>query len=152
MRSIASVWEMSREHCCSVRLSRLSNTSIMVTAEAYHLQFKNKAQPETVGPASGPRYPAPFFRYAEVLSRHPLFRPYLALAAVCFFWGTTYLGIRMSLEAFPPLMLVSVRFIISGSILLLFAKTRGLYLPRGRELAAACFSGVLTLGVGNGAL
>jgi drug/metabolite transporter (DMT)-like permease len=97
-------------------------------------------------------YKLQFFRYAEVLSRHPLFRPYLALAAVCFFWGTTYLGIRMSLETFPPLMLVCVRFIISGSILLLFARARGLYLPRGRELAAACFSGVLTLGVGNGAL
>jgi drug/metabolite transporter (DMT)-like permease len=31
-------------------------------------------------------------------------------------------------------------------------KRRGLYLPRGRELAAACFSGFLTLGIGNGAL
>jgi drug/metabolite transporter (DMT)-like permease len=86
------------------------------------------------------------------LSRHPLFKPYLALAAVCFFWGTTYLGIRMSLESFPPLLLVTVRYLLSGSILLLFAKARGLYLPRGRELAAACFSGFLTLGIGNGAL
>ena len=90
--------------------------------------------------------------YARRLSRHPLFKPYLALIAVCFFWGTTYLGIRMSLESFPPLELVCVRYLISGSILLLFAKARGLYLPRGRELAAACFSGFLTLGVGNGAL
>src|ERR1700683_4105658 len=86
------------------------------------------------------------------LARHPLFKPYLALAAVCFFWGTTYLGIRMSLESFPPLMLVTGRYLISGSIMLLFAKARGLYLPRGRELAAACFSGFLTLGIGNGAL
>ena len=86
------------------------------------------------------------------MSRHPLFKPYLALAAVCFFWGTTYLGIRMSLESFPPLLLVTVRYLLSGSILLLFAKARGLYLPRGRELAAACFSGFLTLGIGNGAL
>jgi drug/metabolite transporter (DMT)-like permease len=86
------------------------------------------------------------------LRRHPLFKPYLALVAVCFFWGTTYLGIRMSLETFPPLMLVSVRYILSGSILLLFALARGIYLPRGRELAAACFSGFLVLGVGNGAL
>ncbi|HUI54134.1 MAG TPA: EamA family transporter [Bryobacteraceae bacterium] len=86
------------------------------------------------------------------MSRHPLFKPYLALIAVCFFWGTTYLGIRMSLESFPPLELVCVRYLLSGSILLLFAKARGLYLPRGRELAAACFSGFLTLGVGNGAL
>lgn len=90
--------------------------------------------------------------YAEGLSRHPLFRPYLALVAVCIFWGTTYLGIRMALETFPPLVLVSARYIISGSILLLFARVRGLYLPRGKELAAACFSGLGTLGVGNGAL
>jgi drug/metabolite transporter (DMT)-like permease len=86
------------------------------------------------------------------LARHPLFKPYLALVAVCFFWGTTYLGIRMSLESFPPLELVCIRYIISGSILLLFAKARGLYLPRGRDLAVACFSGFFTLGIGNGAL
>jgi drug/metabolite transporter (DMT)-like permease len=86
------------------------------------------------------------------LPRHPLFTAYLALGAVCFFWGTTYLGIRMSLESFPPLMLVSVRYMISGAILLLFARARGIYVPRGRELAAACFSGFFTLGVGNGAL
>ena len=86
------------------------------------------------------------------MSRHPLFKPYLALAAVCFFWGTTYLGIRMSLETFPPLTLVTARYLLSGSIMLLFARARGLYLPRGRELAAACVSGFLTLGIGNGAL
>jgi drug/metabolite transporter (DMT)-like permease len=86
------------------------------------------------------------------LQRHPLFRPYLALIAVCFFWGTTYLGIRMSLESFAPLTLVSVRYILSGALLVLFAKLRGDYLPRGHELAAACFSGFFVLGVGNGAL
>jgi drug/metabolite transporter (DMT)-like permease len=86
------------------------------------------------------------------LPRHHLFKPYLALGAVCFFWGTTYLGIRMSLEAFPPLMLVSARYVISGAIMLAFARARGIYVPRGRELAAACFSGFFTLGVGNGAL
>jgi len=90
--------------------------------------------------------------YAEVLSRHPLFKPYLALVAVCFFWGTTYLGIRMALETFPPMILVCVRYIISGSVLLAFAHARGWYLPRGKELAWACFSGLLTLGVGNGCL
>ncbi len=84
--------------------------------------------------------------------RHPLFKPYLALAAVCFFWGTTYLGIRMSLESFPPLVLISARYIVSGSLLVLFAHFRGLPLPRGRELRAAILSGFLVLGIGNGAL
>ncbi len=72
--------------------------------------------------------------------------------AVCFLWGTTYLGIRMSLEMFPPLVLLSLRFVLSGSLLILFARARGLALPRGRELAAVCFSGFLVLGIGNGAL
>jgi len=68
---------------------------------------------------------------------------------VCVFWGTTYLGIRMSLETFPPLMLVSARYTISGSLLLMFAAARGMYLPRGREFWGACFSGLLILGIGN---
>jgi drug/metabolite transporter (DMT)-like permease len=86
------------------------------------------------------------------LPRHPHFRAYLALAAVCFFWGTTYLGIRMSLESFPPLLLVCARFVISGSIMLATIALRGGELPRGRDLRAACLSGVLVLGIGNGAL
>jgi drug/metabolite transporter (DMT)-like permease len=86
------------------------------------------------------------------LPRHPLFLPYLALAAVCLVWGTTYLGIRMALETFPPLELISIRFTLSGGILLLFAWARGLHVPKGRELRAACLSGLLVLGIGNGAL
>jgi drug/metabolite transporter (DMT)-like permease len=86
------------------------------------------------------------------LRRHPLFKAYLALVAVCFFWGTTYLGIRMSLESFAPLQLVSIRYIISGGLMMAFAVARGLHVPRGREFASVCFSGLLTLGVGNTAL
>lgn len=71
---------------------------------------------------------------------------------MCFFWGTTYLAIRMALESFPPLVLVAARFLISGSLLTLFAKARGLYVPRGRELASNALSGVLLLGIGNSCL
>jgi len=76
----------------------------------------------------------------------------VALAAVCFFWGTTYLGIRMGLESFPPLILACARFTVSGSLLLAAVAWRGGKLPRGKDLRAACFSGVLVLGVGNGSL
>jgi drug/metabolite transporter (DMT)-like permease len=86
------------------------------------------------------------------LRRHPLFKPYLALVAVCFFWGTTYLGIRMSLESFAPLQLVAIRYMLSGGLMMLFALARGLHIPRGRDLRSVCFSGMLTLGIGNTAL
>jgi drug/metabolite transporter (DMT)-like permease len=58
----------------------------------------------------------------------------------------------MALESFPPMLLVCVRYVMSGTIMLVFARARGLYLPRGKELAWACFSGLLTLSMGNGAL
>lgn len=86
------------------------------------------------------------------MPRHPLLKPYLALAAVCLFWGTTYLAIRMSLESFPPLILVSARFLTSGSLLILFALARGLYIPRGRELLSNALGGLLLLGIGNSCL
>jgi drug/metabolite transporter (DMT)-like permease len=76
----------------------------------------------------------------------------VALVAVCFFWGTTYLGIRMSLEAFPPFLLVSTRFLLAGGILLGVARIRGLYIPAGRELATNVLCGLLLLGVSNSIL
>jgi drug/metabolite transporter (DMT)-like permease len=86
------------------------------------------------------------------LRHHPDFAAYVALGSVCIFWGTTYLAIRMALESFPPLLLVSSRYIISGSLMLAVALARGDHIPRGRELLTTSLSGVLTLGVGNGCL
>jgi drug/metabolite transporter (DMT)-like permease len=86
------------------------------------------------------------------LRRHPLFKAYVALVAVCFFWGTTYLGIRMALESFPPLLLVSVRFLVSGGVLLVAARLVRARLPRGRDLLVSAFTGFLVLGVGNACL
>jgi len=86
------------------------------------------------------------------LRHHPGIKAYLALVAVCFFWGTTYLGIRMALETFPPLVLVSTRFILSGSILIAAALARGARLPRGRDLLIAALSGIQILGIGSGCL
>lgn len=71
---------------------------------------------------------------------------------MCFFWGTTYLGIRMALESFPPLKLVALRFLISGGLMLLLARISGAHLPSGRELWLTALNGVVVLGVGNGAL
>ncbi len=83
------------------------------------------------------------------MTRHPLFAAYAAFASVCFFWGTTYLGIRMALESIPPLTLVAVRFVLSGSILLAASRYYRLLLPQGRDLWRSALLGILILGVGN---
>ena len=74
---------------------------------------------------------------------------YLALAAVCLFWGTTYLGIRISLEGLPPLYLIGIRYSISGGLLLIAARIAGAHLPRGRELIMTAICGVICIGIGN---
>ena len=76
----------------------------------------------------------------------------MALLAVYFFWGTTYLAIRMALEAMPAGLLLGVRFFISGSILLLGLRLYGWRLPSGRELGLTALFGLLMLGGGTGAL
>ena len=86
------------------------------------------------------------------MRQHPLFFPYLALASVCFFWGTTYLGIRVALEGFPPLLLVGTRFLIAGTLMLAIAFFTKAKFPQGRQLWLTCLYGVLMLGVANGSL
>lgn len=79
-------------------------------------------------------------------------RARLALAAVCFFWGTTYLAIHTGVSELPPLLFCAVRFSIAGAFMLLFALLRGEPLPRGRALADLALIGFLLLSVGNGFL
>ena len=86
------------------------------------------------------------------MSSHPQFWAYAALISVCFFWGTTYLTIRMALETIAPMTLVAARFVLSGGILLVAARLMGAELPRGRELLRNTLNGIAILGVGNGCL
>ena len=45
--------------------------------------------------------------------------PWIALIAVYFLWGSTYLGIRVAVETIPPYLMTGVRYFIAG--ILLFA-------------------------------
>lgn len=71
---------------------------------------------------------------------------------MCFFWGTTYLGIRIALDSFPPALLVCLRNLISGAITLSVAAMIGAHLPRGRDLWITAGYGLMVIGVGNGTL
>ncbi|MBM3788106.1 MAG: multidrug DMT transporter permease [Acidobacteria bacterium] len=78
--------------------------------------------------------------------------PYAAFCSVCFFWGTTYLTIRMALESLPPVTLVATRFLLSGGILMAWALWKGWEIPRGKELVRTCLFGFMMLGIANGCL
>jgi drug/metabolite transporter (DMT)-like permease len=78
---------------------------------------------------------------------------YGAWAAVCFFWGTTYLAIRVGLEDFQPTLFAGLRFLIAGSLLFfVMSRQRGARLPIGREWLHLGVVGLMLLGVGNGAV
>ena len=78
---------------------------------------------------------------------------YMALFAVYFFWGTTYLGIRMALEAVPPGS--PDRHAISASPVASCLSRRNLSARSFREAANSGLQrsfGLIALGGGNGTL
>ncbi|MET0647389.1 MAG: EamA family transporter [Pyrinomonadaceae bacterium] len=78
---------------------------------------------------------------------------YGAWAAVCFFWGTTYLAIAVGLESFQPTLFAGLRFLIAGGLLFfVMSWQRGARLPIGREWFDLGVVGLMLLGVGNGAV
>lgn len=73
----------------------------------------------------------------------------LALATIYLVWGSTYLAIRVTDRTTPPLLMSSVRFLIAGTALYVFA-SRGRARPTLREWGAAAIVGAALLLVGNG--
>ncbi len=74
----------------------------------------------------------------------------LAYAAVCVVWGSTYLGIRVALESFPPFFIGAARFVVAGAALFVFARARGERVPTRVEWGGALLTGTLLFVVGNG--
>jgi drug/metabolite transporter (DMT)-like permease len=77
-------------------------------------------------------------------------RAYTAWIAVCLIWGTTYLGIRISLETIPPFLMAAARWIVAGAIIIALLVLRGERLPPRRSWGQLAVLGALFLGVGNG--
>lgn len=74
-----------------------------------------------------------------------------AFAAVYFFWGTTYLGIRFALQTIPPFFMGSLRFALAALCYFVFLKTSGRWKGLTREqFLHASIAGVLMLALGNG--
>lgn len=64
-------------------------------------------------------------------------------------WGSTYLGIRIAVETLPPFLLAGARFTIAGGAMLLWARSRGRVLPRGREWLGAAGVGLCLVTLSN---
>lgn len=76
-----------------------------------------------------------------------------ALLVVYVVWGSTYLGIRISVESMPPFISAAARFVAAGLVIgLALAARAGPAALRvsGRQLAAAGLAGLLLLTTGNG--
>ncbi len=61
-----------------------------------------------------------------------------ALWAVYIIWGSTYLAIAITVETIPPLLAVSTRFIVAGTILAAFVIHRGGTMRVSRRAFGSC--------------
>ncbi|HEV2521344.1 MAG TPA: EamA family transporter [Candidatus Acidoferrales bacterium] len=66
----------------------------------------------------------------------PAWKTLLAFAIIYFVWGSTYLAIRVGVREVPPFLLASMRFVIAGLILYVWAIARGESSPTMRQWAS----------------
>ncbi len=71
-------------------------------------------------------------------------RAYLALAAICIIWGTTYTAIKFAVRDFPPFMLVGIRQTAAGALLLGLALYSGRIVFPGRTPAGTMLDAPLS--------
>ena len=76
----------------------------------------------------------------------------LSLAVVYFVWGSTYLGVKVALDAFPPLLLSGLRNLLAGVGLFVFAMRRRPVMPTLIEVRNAGVVGTLLVGLSSGML
>jgi drug/metabolite transporter (DMT)-like permease len=76
-----------------------------------------------------------------------------AFFAVYVFWGSTYLAIKYAIETLPPFLMAGSRFLVAGSILLLWARLSKDYeRPTLGQWRTSFIVGILLLLGGNGAV
>lgn len=74
----------------------------------------------------------------------------VALLAVYIVWGSTYLGIKIAIETFPPFLMAGIRFVIAGVLLYGFVAYKEKKRPRLIEWRDTTIIGTLLLLGGNG--
>ena len=75
-----------------------------------------------------------------------------SFAAIYVVWGSTYLAIRVVVEAFPPFFAAGTRFLLAGGLLYGWSRWRGVPAPAGRLWLPAFLLGALFFLFGNGGI
>jgi len=76
---------------------------------------------------------------------------FLAYLAVCFFWGSTYLAIKIGVQDLAPTALAGTRFLLAGGLMLGYAWIKRRPFPRDkRDVVKNGLVGILMLLGGNG--
>lgn len=76
-------------------------------------------------------------------------KAYAALASVCFFWGTTYLAIRIGVLSMPPFLFAGVRFLLAGGLVSLYFLLKKTPLPSMQEWKHILLISLLFFVIGN---
>jgi drug/metabolite transporter (DMT)-like permease len=74
----------------------------------------------------------------------------LAFTSIYLIWGSTYLGIRITVESMPPFLMAAARFGLAGLILFAALSLRGRTRPTPAQWRDAAVVGTLLLLGGNG--
>src|SRR5436190_3736760 len=84
--------------------------------------------------------------------KRDLYKAYIALGIVSFFWGTTFIASRIGAQHMPGLFVSGIRQFVSGSILVGFFLIRGYHLPGRAILKKISIQSIFLLCIANGLL
>jgi drug/metabolite transporter (DMT)-like permease len=73
-----------------------------------------------------------------------------AFVAIYVIWGSTYLAIRVAVETLPPFLMAACRFLVAGSLLMVWLRIAGAPWPAAQTWRNAAIVGTLLLVGGNG--
>ena len=74
----------------------------------------------------------------------------IAFAALYVIWGSTYLGIKFSIETIPPFLMAGARFVVAGLIMYAIAWSQGIGESNWRNWRTSLVIGACLLLGGNG--
>ena len=77
---------------------------------------------------------------------------WVAFVAICIVWGTTYFGIKVAMEYFPPFFFSAFRHFSAGVIFLILYRTQSRQMPSWADIKHGSIAGIFMITGGNALL